>query len=50
MIPGGPKDKKVYKTYEGARTAFALAEWAKEEIQINKGFMVERLTSEDKWN
>lgn len=50
LIPGGPKDKKVYKDYDGARTASALAEWTKEQIQINKGFMVERLVSEDKWN
>lgn len=29
LIPGGPKDIKIYKTYEGARTANALADWAK---------------------
>lgn len=27
-----------------------MEEWAKEKIQQNKGFLVERLTSEDKWN
>lgn len=49
LIPGGPKDMKVYTKYEGARTADAMAEWAKEQIRINKGFLVERLTSEEKW-
>jgi thiol-disulfide isomerase/thioredoxin len=49
LIPGGPKDMKVYTRYEGARTADAMAEWAKEQIKINKGFLVERLNSEKKW-
>jgi hypothetical protein len=29
LIPGGAKDIKIYKKYEGARTAYALAEWTK---------------------
>lgn len=41
----GPKDKKVYYSYDGARTAGALAEWTHEKIRVNKGFLVERLTS-----
>lgn len=45
----GPKDKKVYYVHEGARTADALEEWALEKIKQNKGFLVERLTSEAKW-
>ena len=40
LIPGGPKDIKIYTKYEGARTAFAMAEWAKEQIRVNKGFLV----------
>ena len=46
----GPKDKTVYYTYEGARTADALAEWTEEKIRTNKGFLVEKLVSENKWN
>ena len=26
-----------------------MAEWAQEKIRVNKGFLVERLTSEEKW-
>lgn len=40
LIPGGPKDGKTYIPYEGARTANAIAEWAQEQIKINKGFLV----------
>lgn len=29
LIPGGPKDIKIYTKYEGARTSFAMGEWAK---------------------
>jgi len=29
FIPGGPKDMKIYQQYDGARTAYAMAEWAK---------------------
>ena len=46
----GPKDKKVFYKHEGARTADAIAEWAREKMRVNKGFMVERLTSEERWN
>lgn len=40
LIPAGPKDKKIYYKYDGARTAGAMAEWAQEQIQKNKGFLV----------
>jgi hypothetical protein len=40
LIPGGPKDIKIFTKHEGARTAYALAEWAKEQIRTNKGFLV----------
>lgn len=40
LIPGGPKDKKIFTKYDGARTADAMAEWAQEQIKINKGFLV----------
>ena len=50
MVPAGPKDKSVYYVHEGARTAESLQEWAEEKMKINKGFLVERLTSEDTWN
>lgn len=29
FIPPGPKDMKIYKQYDGARTASAMADWAK---------------------
>jgi protein disulfide-isomerase A6 len=35
--------------HEGARTADSLEEWAREKIQQNKGFLVEKLTNEQKW-
>lgn len=46
----GAKDKSIYYTHEGARTADALEQWAHEKIRVNKGFLVERLTNEEKWN
>jgi len=49
LIPAGPKDKKVFYVHEGARTADSLEEWALEKIKQNKGFLVERLTNEEKW-
>lgn len=49
MVPAGPKDKKVFYAHEGARTADSLYEWAMEKMKTNKGFMVERLTSESVW-
>lgn len=49
MVPAGPKDKKVYYVHEGARTTDSLYEWAMEKMKINKGFMVEQLTSESVW-
>ena len=45
----GPKDQKVFYSYDGARTADAMAEWTHEKIRTNKGFLVERLVSEDRW-
>jgi hypothetical protein len=39
----------VYYSHEGARTTDSLEEWALEKIKQNKGFLVERLTNEDKW-
>ena len=42
----GPKDKSIYYSHEGARTADSLEEWAHEKIKANKGFLVERLTNE----
>lgn len=50
MIPAGPKDQKIYYNHEGARTTDSLYDWAIEKINANKGFLVERLTSQDKWN
>lgn len=29
LIPAGPKDIKIYTNFEGARTSYAMAEWAK---------------------
>lgn len=29
LIPGGPKDQKIFYPYEGARVANAMADWAK---------------------
>ena len=49
LIPAGPKDQKIYYTHEGARTVDSLEEWALEKIKQNKGFLVERLTNEEKW-
>jgi protein disulfide-isomerase A6 len=49
MIPGGAKDKSVYIPFDGARKADAMTEWVKEKIKTNRGFLVERLTSEQKW-
>ena len=49
MIPAGPKDQKIYYTHEGACTTESLFDWANEKINQNKGFLVERLTSEAKW-
>ena len=49
MIPAGPKDQKIYYTHEGARTVDSLYDWAIEKINQNKGFLVERLTNEQKW-
>jgi hypothetical protein len=49
LIPAGPKDQKVYYSHEGARTTDSLEEWALEKIKQNKGFLVERLTNEEKW-
>lgn len=49
MIPGGAKDKSVYIPFDGARTANAMVDWVKEKIKVNKGFLVERLDSQDKW-
>lgn len=40
LIPAGPKDKSIYYTHEGARTASSLEEWALEKIKANKGFLV----------
>ena len=45
----GAKDKKVYYVFDGARTADAMAEWTHEKIRTNKGFLVERLVSEQRW-
>ena len=45
----GAKDKKVYYVFDGARTADAMAEWTHEKIRTNKGFLVERLVSEERW-
>ncbi len=36
---------KIYYKYDGARTSGAMADWAKQQIKVNKGFLVERLTS-----
>ena len=36
----GPKDKAIYYSHEGARTADSLEEWANEKIKANKGFLV----------
>ncbi len=49
LIPAGPKDQKIYYTHEGARTADSLYDWTLEKIKQNKGFLVERLTNEEKW-
>ncbi len=49
MCELGPKDQKIYYTHEGARTVDSLYDWALEKIKANKGFLVERLTSEEKW-
>ena len=49
MIPAGPKDINVYTPYDGARSASAMADWVKEKIKTNRGFLVERITSEQKW-
>jgi thiol-disulfide isomerase/thioredoxin len=49
LIPAGPKDQKIYYNHEGARTTDSLYDWALEKIKQNKGFLVERLTSEEKW-
>ena len=46
----GPKDKSIYYAHEGARTADSLEQWAEEKMSQNKGFLVEKLTNEDKWN
>ena len=45
----GPKDKSIYYSHEGARTADSLEQWAEEKMSQNKGFLVEKLTNEDKW-
>jgi hypothetical protein len=45
----GPKDIKIYYSHEGARTVDSLYDWAVDKIKANKGFLVERLTSEEKW-
>ncbi len=57
LIPGGnnyiilgPKDKTIYYNHEGARTVDSLEQWALEKIKTNKGFLVERLLNEEKWN
>ena len=50
MLFLGPKDKAIYYSYEGSRTADAMEQWAIEKIKANKGFLVERLTNEEKWN
>jgi len=49
MVPAGPKDKKVYYAHEGARTSDSLYEWAMEKMNTNKGFLVERIVSENTW-
>ena len=46
MIPAGAKDKSVYIPFDGARKANAMVDWVKEKIQANRGFLVERLTSQ----
>ena len=49
MIPGGAKDKSVYIPFDGARKANSMADWVKEKIKVNRGFLVERLDSQQKW-
>lgn len=49
MIPGGYKDKAIYYTYDGSRTAERIEEWAIEKMKDAKGFMVPRITSDEVW-
>ena len=49
MIPAGPKNKEVYIPFDGARTANAMVDWVREKVKSNRGFLVERLDSEERW-
>lgn len=46
LIPGGHKDKKIYYTYEGSRSAERLEEWAIEKMNEAKGFLLPRIVSD----
>jgi protein disulfide-isomerase A6 len=49
LLPAGPKSEGVYDTFDGARTASSVEEWAVERLRMHRAYAVDRIVGQGVW-